>query len=343
MSADEDATSLLPSAGDDPRIDGRKVLITGGGGFVGSHLAEALLARGDEVFILEPGGTSKVRHLLGHPRFRVVRDSVLALDILDSLIAQVDLIYHLAAVVGVEHYVGDPYEVLNVNVNGTQNVLKVAFKYGRKVVFSSTSEVYGRNPKLPWSEDDDRVLGSTRIDRWCYSTSKAVGEHFCFAYHKLGLPVTITRYFNVYGPRLDKIDVGRIITIFMGQLLRDEPLTVIGDGTQTRCFTYIDDAIAVTIAAGMKERTNGEVFNIGSDVETSILDLAKLMIEVSGSRSKIRFVTKEQVYGTSYEDIARRVPDATRMRTVLGVKAGVPLRAGLAKTINWFRRTMRDA
>lgn len=314
-----------------------KILITGGGGFVGSHLSEALLARGDEVYILEPGGTQKVRHLLGHPRFRIVRDSVMSHDILDSLIAQVDLVYHLAAVVGVEHYVGDPYEVLNVNVNGTQNVLKVAYKYGRKVVFSSTSEVYGRNPKLPWSEDDDRVLGSTRIDRWCYSTSKAVGEHFCFAYHKLGLPVTITRYFNVYGPRLDKIDVGRIITIFMGQLLRGEPLTVIGDGLQTRCFTYVDDAVAATIAAGVAPGTDGQVFNIGTDVETSILDLAKLMIDISGSPSTIRFVSKEEVYGNSYEDIARRVPDNTRMRTILGVEAGTPLRDGLARTIEWFR------
>src|SRR5262249_26341262 len=304
-----------------------------GGGFVGCHPAGALPPRDPEVFILEPGGTHKVRHLLGHERFRIVRDSVMSSDILDSLIAQVDLVYHLAAVVGVEHYVGDPYEVLNVNVNGTQNVLKVAFKYGGKVVFSSTSEVYGRNPKLPWSEDDDRVLGSTRIDRWCYSTSKAVGEHFCFAYHKLGLPVTITRYFNVYGPRLDKIDVGRIITIFMGQLLRGEPLTVIGDGMQTRCFTYVDDAIKATIAAGTAPNTDGEVFNVGTDVETSILDLAKLMIDISGSKSTIRFVSKEEVYGTSYEDIARRVPDARKMREVLGVKTEVALRDGLARTI----------
>ena len=220
-----------------------KVLITGGGGFVGSHLADAFIARGDEVFILDTGTVKKVRHLMGNPAFHYIRDSVFNVEILEGLIVKCDLVYHLAAVVGVEYYVGDPYEVLNVNVNGTQNVLKLAFKHQKKVVFGSTSEVYGRNPKVPWREDDDRVLGSTRIDRWCYSTSKAVGEHFCFAYHRMGLPVTITRYFNVYGPRLDRIDVGRIITIFMGQVLRDEPLTVIGDGTQTRCFTYIDDAV----------------------------------------------------------------------------------------------------
>jgi len=314
-----------------------KILITGGGGFIGSHLSEELLERGHEVFILEPGGTTKVRHLIGHPKFRVVRDSVMDMGILDSLIGQVDLIYHLAAVVGVEHYVGDPYQVLNVNVNGTQNVLKTAFKYGRKVVFSSTSEVYGRNPKLPWSEDDDRVLGSTRIDRWCYSTSKAVGEHFCFAYHKLGLPVTITRYFNIFGPRLDKLDAGRIITIFMGQLLRNEPLTVIGDGKQTRCFTYVSDAVKATVNAGLQDDTNGEIYNIGTDVETSILELAEMMIEISASSSGIKFVDQGDVYGPSYEDIGRRVPDATRMKEQLGVRDLVPLEEGLRKTIEWFR------
>jgi UDP-glucose 4-epimerase len=318
-----------------------KVLITGGGGFIGSHLSDQLLERGYEVFILDAGSTSKVRHLIGHPRFRVVRDSVMSHDILDSLIAQVDLVYHLAAVVGVEHYVGDPYEVLNVNVNGTQNVLKVALKYGKRVVFSSTSEVYGRNPKLPWSEDDDRVLGSTRIDRWCYSTSKAVGEHFCLAYEKLGLPVVIVRYFNVYGPRLDKLDMGRIITIFMGQLLRGEPLTVIGDGSQTRCFTYVDDAVRATVNAGMQADTVGGIFNIGTDVETSILDLAQLMIEISGSSSEIRFVEQGEVYGASYEDIGRRVPDATRMREILGIRDLVSLRDGLRSTIEWFRSDPR--
>ena len=314
-----------------------KVLITGGGGFVGSHLADAFVARGDEVFILDTGTVKKVRHLMGNPAFHYIRDSVFDAEILEGLIVKCDLVYHLAAVVGVEYYVGDPYEVLNVNVNGTQNVLKLAFKHQKKVVFGSTSEVYGRNPKVPWREDDDRVLGSTRIDRWCYSTSKAVGEHFCFAYHRMGLPVTITRYFNVYGPRLDRIDVGRIITIFMGQVLRDEPVTVIGDGTQTRCFTYIDDAVRATVAAGIAPGTDGDVFNIGTNVETSITELARLMIDIAGAKSTIKFVTQESVYGSSYEDIPRRVPDNTKMREVLGVRAETPLREGLRRTIEWFR------
>ena len=231
-----------------------RVLITGGAGFLGSHLTDAFIARGDEVFVLDTGSIAKVRHLLDDPRFHYVHDSVFNLELIDGLVAKVDLIYHLAAVVGVEHYVGDPYETLNVNVNGTQNILKAAYKYNKKVVFSSTSEVYGRNPKVPWKEDDDRVLGATTIDRWCYSTSKAVGEHFCFAYHKLGLPVTVVRYFNIYGPRLDRVDVGRLFTIFMGQLLRGADLTVIGDGKQTRCFTYVTDAVAATVAGRDQSR-----------------------------------------------------------------------------------------
>jgi len=314
-----------------------RVLITGGAGFLGSHLADALLARGDDVTILDVGGELKVRHNLAHPRFHYVRDSIFNAAILDGLVLRAEQIYHLAAVVGVEHYVGDPYEVLNVNINGTQALLRAAYKYGRPVLFASTSEVYGRNPRVPFDEDDDRVLGSTRIDRWCYSTSKAAAEHFCFAYHRLGLPVVIVRYFNVYGPRLDRLDVGRVITIFMGQVLRGEPVTVIGDGTQTRCFTYVDDAIRATIAAARSPEAAGQVFNIGSDEETSILDLARTMIRVSGSSSSVVLVPQESVYGRSYEDVPRRVPRLDRMHGVLGVRAETSLEKGLHATIEWFR------
>jgi UDP-glucose 4-epimerase len=315
-----------------------RVLITGGAGFLGSHLTDGFIGRGDEVFVLDTGSIAKVRHLLDNPRFHYVHDSVFNVELLDGLIGKADLIYHLAAVVGVEHYVADPYETLNVNVNGTQNVLKAAYKYSKRVVFSSTSEVYGRNPKVPWKEDDDRVLGATTVDRWCYSTSKAVGEHFCFAYHKLGLPVTVVRYFNVYGPRLDKLDVGRLFTIFMGQLLRGADLTVVGDGQQSRSFTYVTDAIEATMQAGLNPKADGEAINIGSDVETTVLEFAKLMLELFGaSRSKLKFVSQEEVYGKSYEDIPRRVPDNTKMRTLLGCTPKVSLRDGLARTIQWFR------
>jgi UDP-glucose 4-epimerase len=316
-----------------------RVLISGGAGFLGSHLSDAFIARGDEVFVLDTGSIAKVRHLLERPHFHYIHDTIFNLELLDGLAAKVDLIYHLAAVVGVEYYVGDPYETLNVNVNGTQNVLKAAYKYNRKVVFSSTSEVYGRNPKVPWREDDDRVLGATMIDRWCYSTSKAVGEHFCFAYHKLGLPVTVVRYFNVYGPRLDRVDVGRLFTIFMGQLLRGADLTVIGDGSQTRCFTFISDAVAATVAAGLNSAADGHAINIGIEVETSVLEFAELMLELYGApKSKIKFVTQEEVYGKSYEDIPRRVPDITKMRQLLGVDPKVSLREGVDLTMEWFRR-----
>jgi nucleoside-diphosphate-sugar epimerase len=314
-----------------------KILITGGAGFLGSHLTDAFLARGDDVTILDVIGDLKVRHHLGNPRFRYVRDSVLNADILDGLVVRSDLVYHLAAVVGVEHYVGDPYEVLNVNINGAQAVLKAAYKHNRKLILASTSEVYGRNPRIPFSEDDDRVLGSTRRDRWCYSTSKAAAEHFCFAYHRLGLPVVVLRYFNVYGPRLDKLDVGRVVTIFMGQVLRGEPVTVIGDGKQTRCFTYVDDAIRATVAAGMDAGAVGQIFNVGSDQEVSILELAQTMIRVAGSPSEIRFVTQEAIYGDSYEDVPRRVPSLRRMHEILGVRAETPLQEGLRRTIDWFQ------
>jgi UDP-glucose 4-epimerase len=321
-----------------------RVLITGGGGFLGSHLGDAFLARGDEVVALDIGPDFKVRHNLANPRFKYVKDSIFDIDLLHSLINRCDLVYHLAAVVGVEHYVADPFSVLNVNVNGTQNVLKLAHRYEKRVVFASTSEVYGKSKDVPFREDGDRVLGSTRIDRWCYSTSKAVGEHFCFAYERLGLPVSIVRFFNIYGPRLDKIDVGRVITIFMGQLLRGEDLTVIGDGKQTRAFTYVDDAIRALVKAGTEREALGGIFNIGTDRETTILELAEAMLRACPeSKSKIKFVTQKQVYGESYEDVPRRVPDITRMRTILGVEPSTPLEEGVRRTVEWFRSELAKA
>ncbi len=317
-----------------------RVLITGGGGFIGSHIAERHLERGDEVWAVDTSMNLKVRHLLPNPRFHYVKASVMDADGIEAFVIRADLVYHLAAVVGVEHYVDDPFNVLNVNILGTLNLLRLAHRHGKRLVFSSTSEVYGRNPNVPWKEEDDRVLGATTTDRWCYSTSKAAAEHYCWAYKRMGLEVSVVRYFNIYGARLDKIDVGRVITIFMGQILRHEPLTIIGDGLQTRCFTYVDDAVRGTMAAGLLKEAVGGVFNVGDDRETSILELAKTMLEIAGRdpEEDIQFVRQEQVYGPSYEDIPRRVPDITRLKTVLKEPPRTSLHDGLATTIAWFKQ-----
>ena len=317
-----------------------KVLVTGGAGFLGSFLVDALMARGDEVTVLDDvssGAEFKIVQHKDNPRFAFVRDSVLNRTMMDDLISRCDVVYHLGAIVGVHHYVINPYAVLNVNVNGTQLVLQLCHKYGKKVVFASTSEIYGRNPRIPFGEDDERVLGSTKIDRWCYSTSKAVGEHFCFAYKKLGLKMAIVRFFNVYGPRMDALDTGRVITIFLAKILRDEPVAVIGDGSQTRCFTYVDDGIRGLMAAGERPEGEGEVFNIGSNVEVPIVELAKQMIKLAGSRSTVKFVKQEAVYGASYEDVPRRVPDIAKAKRLLDFTATTSLDDGLRRTIDWFK------
>ena len=310
---------------------------------MGSHLRDAFIARGDEVFVLDTGSIAKVRHLLDNPRFHYVHDSIFNLELLDGLVAKVDLIYHLAAVVGVEHYVGDPYETLNVNVNGTQNILKAAYKYSKKVVFSSTSEVYGRNPKVPWTRgrrprarrDHASIAGATRPRRRSASISASPTT-------SSGLPVTVVRYFNVYGPRLDKLDVGRLFTIFMGQLLRGADL----DRDRRR---QADALLHLRHRRGRARRSrpasnpeaDGQAINIGTDVETTVLEFAKLMIELYGpTKSKIKFVSQEEVYGNSYEDIPRRVPDNTKMRTLLGVTPKVSLREGTALSMEWFRREL---
>jgi UDP-glucose 4-epimerase len=323
-----------------------RVLITGGTGFVGSHLSQGFLERGDEVTVLDTASTAKVLDIKSNPKyknqFRYIKGSVLDYTLLDGLMRKMDLCYHLAAVVGVEHYVDDPFGVLDVNINGTQNILKAAFHNDTKVVFSSTSEVYGKSRDVPFKEYGDRVLGPTSIDRWCYSTSKAAGEHFCFAWGRLGLPVVILRYFNVYGPKLDKIDRGRVITIFMGQLLRGEPVSIVNDGRQTRAFTYIDDAIRATMACGLVPEAVGGIFNIGTDRETTILELAKVMLREFGRNpddpKNLIFRKQEDVYGKSYQDIDRRVPDVTRMKTILKVTPEVALEEGVHRTCEWFKK-----
>ncbi|MDP7116481.1 MAG: GDP-mannose 4,6-dehydratase [Candidatus Woesearchaeota archaeon] len=313
-----------------------KVLITGGAGFIGSYVSEKELALGNEVIAFDVSGDEKIQHLLDNPKFEYVKGSILDRELLETHIQKVDLIYHLAAIANVQHYILDPLRVLDIGVKGTIAVLELAHKHKKKVLFSSTSEVYGKNPKIPWKENDDRVLGPTTIDRWCYSSSKAVGEHYCYAYKKKGLKVVVVRYFNVIGPRLDALDTGRVITIFLGQLLKGKPITVIGDGKQTRCFTDVEDAAEATVQAMHSPKTEGDVLNIGNDTETTIKDLAELMIKLGNFTSKIEHVSKDDVYGKEYEDVPRRQPNVDKVKKLLGWKASIPLEETLKKTIAYF-------
>ncbi|MEM3556250.1 MAG: GDP-mannose 4,6-dehydratase [Candidatus Micrarchaeia archaeon] len=324
-------------------IAGEKILVTGGAGFIGSHVADALVER-NEVIVLDNLSTGKMRnieHNLGRGGFKFIKGDVRDADAVRKAARGCSIIIHEAAVVGVKHYVEDPLKVLLVNSVGTENVLEAARRNDAKVVFASTSEVYGRSEKLPLNEGGERVLGSTKIDRWCYSTSKAFDEHLCFGYYKkYGLPVVILRYFNSYGPRADGSDYSTVIPIFINRVLRNKPPQVHGDGKQTRCFTYISDTAEGTLLAAEKKSAVGEVINIGTDVETPIIELAKKVIEIAGKKLKPEFIPYESFYGKSYEDIRRRVPDTRKAKKLLGWEPKVSLEEGLRMTVAWYRKVI---
>jgi UDP-glucose 4-epimerase len=301
---------------------------------------DALIKRGDEVLVIDNLSTGKVenlRHLLTHSAFHFINDSILNESLLERFIPSMDLIFHLAAAVGVRNILQDPLAAINTNVRGTEVVLGLAFKYWKRLVLASTSEIYGKASHVPFREDDDRVLGSTAVARWSYSMSKAIDEHFAFAYAAKGLPVSIVRYFNSYGPRLDERGYGSVVANFIRQALRGEPITVHGDGKQTRCFTYIEDTLAGTLLAGEAKEAVGEAFNIASTRETSILDLAKTIRRLTRSRSPVQFVPYEAYYGAGFEDTRRRVPSVDKAKRLLGFTPRVELDGGLRKTITWCR------
>jgi UDP-glucose 4-epimerase len=314
--------------------------VTGGAGFIGSHLVDALLARGNEVCVLDDLSTGRIENVAHHngdPRFECVRDSILNRDVVADLVGACDIVYHLAAAVGVSYICNDPLQSIITNVEGTGNVLSAAYRYRRKVVLASSSEVYGKRTQVPLREDDDRVLGSTTINRWSYSSAKAIDEHFAFAFAAKGLPCVALRFFNCYGPRIHANGYGTVVARFMRQALNGEPITVHGDGSQTRCFTFVDDTVSGILKAGSVVEAEGLVFNIGTAREISIRDLARLIKSLCRSSSEISFVPYQDYYGHSYEDTPRRVPDTTRARTVLGFQPRVSLEQGLLRTIAWCR------
>ena len=319
-----------------------KVLVTGGAGYIGSHLVDRLVALGHEVSVLDDLSTGKLANLKQSIKaVRFEENTILNERIVDKLVRRADTVFHLAAGVGVGIIVAKPLDALITNTRGAENVIEACVKHEKRLLLASTSEIYGKTGKMPMSEDDDRVLGSTTIARWGYSTAKAIDEHLALAYAQHGLRMSVVRYFNSYGPRLDPKGYGSVVANMMRQALADEPLTVHGDGTQTRCFTYVEDTVEGTLRAGLDAKAEGVVFNVGNDRETTINDLATLIIEMTGSRSTIRRVSYEERYGKGFEDTKRRVPDVRRAADVLGFRASVELRDGLERTLQWWRNTYR--
>ncbi|MBM4433661.1 MAG: NAD-dependent epimerase/dehydratase family protein [Chloroflexi bacterium] len=319
---------------------GRRVLVTGGAGYIGSHIVDRLVERGDEVTVLDDFSTGSERNLsqhAGEARLRTVRGDVLDAEIVDRLVSSHPLVFHLAAAVGVRHIVERPLESVLTNVRGTENVLASAHRAGARVLLASTSEIYGRSEAVPFREEGDRVLGPTWVHRWSYSTAKAIDEHLAFAYAERGLRVSVVRYFNSYGPRIDERGYGSVIARFAGQALAGVPITVHGDGRQTRSFTFVSDTVRGTILAAERDEAVGGVFNIGSAREVSIGELAQRIRDGLRSASPIELVPYESYYPKGFQDTRRRLPDVARAREVLGFEATVPLEEGLERTLAWCR------
>ncbi len=315
------------------------VLVTGGAGYIGSHLVDRLCDAGYDVTVLDNLSTGRVANLSHRLKeIRFVNASIMDASIVATEVERAQLVFHLAAAVGVRHIVDAPLESLLVNTRGTENVLSSCFRYWRPVVLASTSEVYGKTSRIPMREDDDRVLGATTVHRWSYSTAKAIDEHLALAYAAHGLPVTIVRYFNSYGPRLDERGYGSVVANLLRQALAGAPLTVHGDGNQSRCFTYVDDTVEGTYLAGFTAEVRGQVINLGNPTETTIRELAETICEMVGSSSKIQYTPYAEYYGPGFEDTRRRVPDITRARDLLGWEPKVELHDGLEQTIAWWQK-----
>ncbi|OPZ07609.1 MAG: dTDP-glucose 4,6-dehydratase [candidate division BRC1 bacterium ADurb.BinA292] len=291
-------------------------LITGGAGFIGSHLAEALLARGHHVWIIDDLSTGSIANLdpiRENPRLQYFVDTIMNTARMAELIDRVDGVFHLAAAVGVRLIFENPVHTIQTNIRGTEIVLELAARKKKKVQIASTSEVYGKGARVPFRESEDLVLGPTTCPRWSYACSKLIDEFLALAYwREKQMPTLVTRFFNTVGPRQTG-RYGMVIPNFVGQALRGEALTVHGDGRQTRSFAHVRDVVRAVIELMERDDTNGEVFNIGNPQEVSIIDLARRILELTGSHSEIRHVPYEEVYGPDFEDLDRRVPDVTKL------------------------------
>ena len=302
---------------------GKKYLITGGAGFIGSHLGEHLLRHGHTVTALDDLSTGRqlnIKKLAAEPAFSFVRGTVEDRALVARLVAEADAVFHLAAAVGVQLVVDEPVRTIHTTIHGTEVVLEAAHQHKRPVLITSSSEVYGKGTRVPFGEEDDVVMGATRFSRWCYAYSKGIDEFLGLAYHRqYGLPVTIVRLFNTVGPRQVGM-YGMVLPRFVEAALKGEPLQVYGDGTQTRCFCHVADVAAAIATLIETPEARGDVFNLGSDEEVSMNDLAKRVIELTGSSSRIVHVLYEQAYGRSFDDLPRRVPRLDKIRRAIGFR-----------------------
>jgi UDP-glucose 4-epimerase len=320
-----------------------RILVTGGAGFIGSHLTDRLLSRGDAVTALDDlstGSEDNIAHLEGHPRFTFVKGSILDPATVDGLVGEADVVVHLAAAVGVKLIIEKPLESLLTNIRGTEIVLDAAAAHGRKTLISSTSEIYGKNGTGPMHEDSDRVLGSVFKSRWSYSTAKAVDEILARAYWKdRGVPTIVARLFNCSGPRQTG-EFGMVLPTLVGQALAGEDLTVFGDGEQTRCFCHVLDTVDALVALLDHPSAVGDVFNVGNPQEVSMNELARIVIEAAGSRSRVAHVPYDEAYEEGRG--AKRVPDISRIRNVTGWEPTRGLEQIVADVIEHQRLGMAD-
>jgi UDP-glucose 4-epimerase len=304
-----------------------RYLITGGAGFIGSHLADALLESDNSVTVLDnfsTGAQANLEHLSG--RMRVVHGSVLDALLVDELVETTDVVVHLAAAVGVRLIVENPLRSFITNIRGSETVLEAAHRYRKKVLLASTSEVYGKGSQAAFEEDGDRVLGSNKVSRWGYSTSKAVDEILAFAYHReRGLPTVVVRLFNTVGPR-QSAAYGMVIPRLVEQALAGEPLTVYGDGQQSRCFCHVADVVRALLLLLEESTAEGDVFNVGSTEEITILELARMVVEMTGSSSEIRTIPYSEAYEEGFEDMRRRVPSIAKIQGAVGWTPSVGLK-----------------
>ncbi len=317
----------------------REVMITGGAGFIGARLTEKLLKDGYIVHVLDVIDLDKAMRLQKvrfNKNFYYTKGDLRDKEQMKKwYIKNASILFHLASVVGVQNYIKDPLSLIDIVIGGTRNLLELASQYETKVLFTSTSEIYGKNPNTPWSENHDRVLGPPSIDRWSYSSSKAVCEHMLFALHRSqGLNFTTVRFFNIYGPGQAPIFVASK-SIYLA--MKNEPPLLYDSGKQTRCFTYVDDAIEGVLLACHKKEANAQSFNIGSNIETTMEELVKLSIEASGNTLKPRNFNTNLEYGSTYEDINRRIPDVSKAKNILGWSAETSLKNGINLTVKWAK------